>query len=140
MDSKNNTIPCFFKFCLKLLSICIVALGVYSKSSAFLKTFKKLPNTVFKFVSSGEDRKSIRIAGSIKAYGEPLTIITTLPCKRALTALSGLSDTRIFGIPKTLVSVNNCSNSPAESKESISKLLSLYFASATKLSFFMSFI
>ena len=32
-----------------------------------LMTFKKLPNTVFKFVSSGEDRKSIRTAGSIKA-------------------------------------------------------------------------
>ena len=33
----------------------------------------------FRFLSSGEDKKSINTAGRIKAYGEPFTIIITLP-------------------------------------------------------------
>ena len=102
--------------------------------------FKKFAKTVFRLVSSGDEKKSIITAGSIKAYGEPFTITTTLPCKSAFTALSGLSETSILGTPKTLVSVNNCSNSPAERSESTPKLLSLYFVSAIKSSFVMSFI
>ena len=52
--------------------------------------------------------------------GEPFTITITLPCNSAFTALSGLSDTRILGRPRLLVSVKSCSNSPAERRESIS--------------------
>ena len=46
--------------------------------------------------------------------------------------LSGLSVDIVSGIPNSLESEISCSNWPAESKESIARLLSLYLTSATK--------
>ena len=60
---------------------------------------KKFANTGFKFVSSGEDIKSIKVPGIISTYGFPLTITTTLPSNKCLVALSGLSVAIITGIP-----------------------------------------
>ena len=56
----------------------------------------------------------------------------TLPFKRYLAVLSGLSVEIISGMPKAFDSTNNCSNSPADSKESISKLFKRYLTSLTK--------
>ena len=95
-----------------IISLWKLVIAIYNpgnnsakKAAIILITFKKFANIVFKFVSSGEDRKSIKTAGIINAYGEPFTITITLPCNSAFTALSGLSDTRILGRPRLLVSV-----------------------------------
>ena len=64
----------------------------------------------------------------------------TLPSNKCLVALSGRSVDKRTGIPHLLSSVINCSNSPVESKESISKLFNLNFTSETKLLLVMFFI
>lgn len=60
---------------------------------------KKFANAGFRFVSSGEDIKSIKVAGMISTYGFPFTITTTLPSNKCFVALSGLSVAIITGIP-----------------------------------------
>ena len=56
----------------------------------------------------------------------PFTNTITLPFKIYLQDLSGLSVESVPGTPRILESTISCSNSPAESKESISKLFNLY--------------
>lgn len=64
-----------------------------------LMILKKFANIGFRFVSSGEDIKSINVAGIISTYGFPFTITTTLPSNKCFVALSGLSVAIIIGIP-----------------------------------------
>lgn len=104
------------------------------------RPLKKLAKLGFKLLSSGELKKSIKIEGIIIPYGVPFTITTTLPLSKYLLTLSGLSVESTWGIPKTLESIINCSNSPAESKESISRLFNLYFTSFTKSELVIFFI
>ena len=105
-----------------------------------LKIFKKLAKIGFKFVSSGEEMKSTMVAGKIIQYGFPFTKITTLPAYKFFAALSGLSVESIWGRLHLLLSSINCSSWPEEIIESISKLFNLYFTSATKSSFAISFM
>lgn len=77
-----------------------------------LVILEKFANVVFKFVSSGDVKKSAKIAGVITPAGVPFTIITALPFKRYFDALSGRSVQRSWGKPKRLESEINWSNSP----------------------------
>lgn len=69
------------------------------KYAIYLSNLKKLAKTTFKFVSSGEERKSSSTAGAINAYGFPLIRMITLPCIRYFAHLSGLSVDINCGIP-----------------------------------------
>lgn len=102
------------------------------KAAKTLRPRKKLAKFTFKFVSSGEAKKSIRTAGIITPYGLPFISTTTRPFNRYLDTLSGLSVESISGIPNILESTISCSNSPADSRESTSKLFRRYFTSLTK--------
>ena len=77
-----------------------------------LKTFRKFENWNFKFVSSGDDIKSINIAGNTRTYGFPFTITATLPSYKYFVTLSGRSVNKIWGTLYLFVSEINCSNWP----------------------------
>ena len=78
-----------------------------------LTILEKFANVVFKFVSSGDVKKSENIAGVITPAGVPFTIITALPFNKYFAALSGLSVDISWGRPKRLESEINWSNSPS---------------------------
>ena len=110
------------------------------KKATNLTNLSKLAYWNLRFGSSAEERKSTKTQGIIKTYGLPFTITTTLPERRWFAALSGLSVESIWGRLHLLLSSINCSNWPEEIIESISKLFNLYFTSATKSSFAISFM
>lgn len=56
-----------------------------------LTILEKFAKEVFKLVSSGDVRKSEKIAGVITPAGVPFTIIIALPFNKYFAALSGLS-------------------------------------------------
>lgn len=56
---------------------------------------KKFAKSEFKFSSSGEVIKSIKIAGTTRAKGVPFIIIATLPESKLLQTLSGLSVAKV---------------------------------------------
>ena len=64
----------------------------------------------FKLSSSGDCKKSIKIAGNISAYGEPFTNTAIFPEKSALDTLSGLSVASSCGKGEYLLSWISCSN------------------------------
>ena len=61
------------------------------KNANNLTILSKLEYWYFKFWSSGDDRKSTNTAGTIRANGDPLIKMETLPSNIRLEALSGLS-------------------------------------------------
>lgn len=58
----------------------------------------------FKLSSSGDFKKSMKIAGAINTNGEPFTITITFPSNKALQTLSGLSVESICGNGENLLS------------------------------------
>ena len=80
------------------------------------KNFKKFANWNFRFVSSGDDIKSIKVAGITNEYGLPFTKTATLPSNKYFVTLSGLSVEIIWGMLYLFVSSINCSNCPRRKK------------------------
>jgi hypothetical protein len=64
----------------------------------------------FKFISSGDDKKSKKTPGIIRTYGLPFTITATLPSRRCIAVLSDLSVAINCGKATLLSSCINCSN------------------------------
>lgn len=86
--------------------------SIAKNNEILLISLKKLAKLKFKLLSSGDFKKSIKIAGKIKAYGDPFTNTAIFPSKSEFETLSGLSVASIWGKGEYLLSWINCSNCP----------------------------